>query len=128
MFKDPYQIQKLLNTKNNTFTYYSLTELEKQGHGISKLPFSIPILLENALRNFDNFAGTLDEKTKQLIAVAIAHVTQCPYCIKLHSKYALRKEASKKEITEAIWVAAKMRAGAAMLTQLLRWMKWINIK
>jgi aconitate hydratase len=52
MFKDPYQIQKLLNTKNNTFTYYSLTELEKQGHGngISKLPFSIPILLENALR------------------------------------------------------------------------------
>jgi aconitate hydratase len=65
MFKDPYQIQKLLNTKNNTFTYYSLTELEKQGHGISKLPFSIPILLENALRNFDNFAGTLDEKTKQ---------------------------------------------------------------
>jgi len=50
MFKDPYQIKKLLNTKNNTFTYYSLTELEKQGHGISKLPFSIPILLENALR------------------------------------------------------------------------------
>ncbi len=58
MSKDPYQIKKLLTTKNNTFTYYSLAELEKQGHGISKLPFSIRILLENALRNFDDFAIT----------------------------------------------------------------------
>ncbi len=58
MAKDPYQIKKLLNTKNGTFTYYSLAELEKQGHNISKLPFSIRILLENALRNFDDFAIT----------------------------------------------------------------------
>jgi aconitate hydratase len=58
MSKDPYQIKKLLTTKNNTFTFYSLAELEKQGHSISKLPFSIRILLENALRNFDDFAIT----------------------------------------------------------------------
>jgi len=58
MNKDPYQIKKLLNTKNGTYTYYSLAELEKQGHGISKLPFSIRILLENVLRNFDDFAIT----------------------------------------------------------------------
>ena len=58
MSKDPYTIKKLLTTKNSTFTYYSLAELEKQGHGISKLPFSIRILLENALRNFDDFAIT----------------------------------------------------------------------
>jgi len=58
MAKDPYKIKKLLNTKNGTFTYYSLPELEKQGHNISKLPFSIRILLENALRNFDDFAVT----------------------------------------------------------------------
>jgi aconitate hydratase len=58
MAKDPYQIKKLLNTKNGNFTYYSLPELEKQGHDISKLPFSIRILLENALRNFDDFAIT----------------------------------------------------------------------
>ena len=57
--------------------------------------------------------GALDEKTKQLIAVAVAHVTQCPYCIRSHSKSALRKGASKEEIMEAIWVAAEMRAGAA---------------
>ena len=58
MSKDPYQIKKLLTTKNNTFTFYSLAELEKQGHNIGKLPFSIRILLENALRNFDDFAIT----------------------------------------------------------------------
>ncbi|MEO6681267.1 MAG: aconitate hydratase AcnA [Ginsengibacter sp.] len=58
MAKDPYKIKKLLNTKNGTFTLYSLPELEKQGHKISKLPFSIRILLENALRNFDDFSVT----------------------------------------------------------------------
>lgn len=58
-------------------------------------------------------AGALDAKTKQLIAVAVAHVTQCPYCIKGHTKAALRHGASQQELMEAIWVAAEMRAGAA---------------
>lgn len=57
--------------------------------------------------------GVLDEKTKQLIAVAVAHVTQCSYCIKGHTPLALKSGASKEEIMEAIWVAAEMRAGAA---------------
>ena len=57
--------------------------------------------------------GALSEKTKQLIAVAVAHVTQCPYCIRSHTKIAMRKGASKEEIMEAIWVASEMRAGAA---------------
>ncbi len=57
--------------------------------------------------------GALPEKTKQLIAVAVAHVTQCPYCIRSHTKQAMRKGASKEEIMEAIWVASEMRAGAA---------------
>lgn len=69
-----------------------------------------------AWRNFSRTvfkAGALDEKTKQLIAVAVAHVTQCPYCIRGHTAGALRKGASREEIMEAIWVAAEMRAGAA---------------
>lgn len=69
-----------------------------------------------AWRNFSKTVfepGALDEKTKQLIAVAVAHVTQCPYCIKAHTKQAMRKNASKEELMEAIWVAAEMRAGAA---------------
>lgn len=57
--------------------------------------------------------GAIDEKTKHLIAVAVAHVTQCPYCIRAHTKSAMRKGASKEEIMEAIWVAAEMRSGAA---------------
>lgn len=58
MSKDPYQIKRLLTTKNGTFTYFSLEELVKQGNDIAKLPFSIRILLENALRNFDDFGIT----------------------------------------------------------------------
>lgn len=57
--------------------------------------------------------GALDAKTKQLIAVAVAHVTQCPYCIQAHTKAALRKGASEQQLMEAIWVAAEMRAGGA---------------
>jgi len=57
--------------------------------------------------------GALPAKTKQLIAVAVAHVTQCPYCIRGHAKAAHRSGASAAEIMEAIWVAAEMRAGGA---------------
>jgi len=57
--------------------------------------------------------GALSEKSKQLIAVAVAHVTQCPYCIRSHTRLAQRKGAGDQEIMEAIWVAAEMRAGGA---------------
>jgi AhpD family alkylhydroperoxidase len=57
--------------------------------------------------------GALPAKTKQLIAVAVAHVTQCPYCIRGHTAAALKQGATQKEVMEAIWVAAEMRAGAA---------------
>ncbi|WP_022884065.1 carboxymuconolactone decarboxylase family protein [Glaciibacter superstes] len=63
--------------------------------------------------------GALDQKTKQLIAVAVAHVTQCPYCIDGHTKQATRKGASPEEIMEAIWVAAEMRAGGAYAHSIL---------
>lgn len=55
--------------------------------------------------------GALPKKTKQLIAVAVAHVTQCPYCIHGHTQAALKEDATEQEIMEAIWVAAEMRAG-----------------
>jgi AhpD family alkylhydroperoxidase len=57
--------------------------------------------------------GALDEKTKQLIAVAVAHVTQCPYSIQGHTEAALHKRAGEHQLMEAIWVAAEMRAGGA---------------
>lgn len=69
-----------------------------------------------AFRNFNKEVfkeGALDKKTKQLIAVASAHITQCPYCIKGHTKQAKQEGATNEEIMEAIWVASEMRAGAA---------------
>lgn len=58
--------------------------------------------------------GTLPSKTKELIAVAVAHVTQCPYCIRAHTKSAQAKGATNKEFMEAIWVAGEIRAGSAV--------------
>ncbi len=57
--------------------------------------------------------GALSGKMKDLIAVAVAHVTQCPYCIRGHTERALHKGATQQEVMEAIWVAAEMRAGGA---------------
>lgn len=76
-------------------------------------------LAPNQQAAFDAFSkavfadGALSAKTKQIIAVAVAHVTQCPYCINGHTKAALRAGATPHELTEAIWVAAEMRAGGA---------------
>jgi AhpD family alkylhydroperoxidase len=63
--------------------------------------------------------GALPSKSKELIAVAVAHVTQCPYCIRGHTQSALRKGATEQEIMEAIWVASEMRAGGAYAHSLL---------
>ncbi|GHC42462.1 hypothetical protein GCM10007291_50240 [Gemmobacter nanjingensis] len=71
---------------------------------------------EDAFRAFSKtvFAeGALDKRTKQLIAVAVAHVTQCPWCIEGHVKAARSEGAGPEQIMEAIWVAAEMRAGAS---------------
>ncbi|EAR16142.1 carboxymuconolactone decarboxylase family protein [Robiginitalea biformata] len=57
--------------------------------------------------------GALDVRTKQLIALAVGHATRCPYCIRAHTAQALKAGASAKEISEAIWIAAEMSAGAA---------------
>ena len=57
--------------------------------------------------------GALPTKTKQLIAVAVAHVTQCPYCIRGHTELAQKHGATEQEVMEAIWVAAELRAGGA---------------
>ena len=48
-----------------------------------------------------------------MIAVAVAHVTQCPYCIRGHTERAAQRRVRSEEVMEAIWVAAEMRAGAA---------------
>ncbi|HYU95627.1 MAG TPA: carboxymuconolactone decarboxylase family protein [Sphingomicrobium sp.] len=76
-------------------------------------------LVPDAAAAFNDFGkvvfadGALPTKMKHVVAVAVAHVTQCPYCIHGHTRAALREGASQQELMEAIWVAAEMRAGAA---------------
>lgn len=72
--------------------------------------------MESSFREFSKrvFAdGALPARLKELIAIAVAHVTQCPYCIRGHTRSARRQGVTDEEIMEAIWVAAEMRAGAA---------------
>jgi AhpD family alkylhydroperoxidase len=93
----------------------STVELSKQRRNLAPGP-------AEAFKAFSQsvFAeGALPAKTKQLIAVAVAHVTQCPYCIRGHSKAALQHGATAEEIMEAIWVAAEMRAGGAYAHSIL---------
>lgn len=57
--------------------------------------------------------GAIPSKTKELMAITAAHVTQCPWCIEAHVSRAKEKGCTDEEIAEAVWVAAAMRAGAA---------------
>ena len=67
--------------------------------------------------NLDNVVGRKDgkvpQKYRELMAVAVAHSTQCPYCIKVHTLAAKKAGASKEEVAEAIFVSAAIRAGGA---------------
>lgn len=58
MTNDIFQIRRILKVEGKDYSYCCLPELQKQGFAIEKLPFSIRILLENALRNFDDFSVT----------------------------------------------------------------------
>ena len=58
--------------------------------------------------------GAIPAKFKELIAIAVALTTQCPYCIEIHSGNARRAGATEAEIAEAAMVAASLRAGAAV--------------
>jgi AhpD family alkylhydroperoxidase len=59
-------------------------------------------------------AGAIPVKYKELIAVAVALTTQCPYCIDIHSGNARKAGATDTEMAEAAMVAAALRAGASV--------------
>lgn len=70
-----------------------------------------------AFWNFDKAAfegGALSVKAKQIIAVAVALTTQCPYCIDIHGVAAREAGATDEELAEAALVAAAIRAGGAI--------------
>jgi AhpD family alkylhydroperoxidase len=59
-------------------------------------------------------AGAIPVKYKELMALAVAFTTQCPYCIDFHGKKAKEAGATEQEITEAALVSAALRAGASI--------------
>lgn len=71
----------------------------------------------NAWLNLDKIVGREDgaipRKCRELIALAVACTTQCPYCIEVHTKAAKGAGASREEIVEASLLAAALRAGGA---------------
>ncbi len=68
-----------------------------------------------AWANLDKIVGREDghipKKYRELIALGVAHVTQCVYCIEVHTKAAKKAGASKEEVAESVFIAAALRAG-----------------
>ena len=58
--------------------------------------------------------GAIPRKYRELIALAVASTTQCPYCLDVHSRNAKKAGATREEVAEAAFIAAALRAGAAV--------------
>lgn len=71
----------------------------------------------NAWLNLDKIVaredGAVPRKYRELIALAVACTTQCPYCIEVHTKNAKAAGASREEVSESAFIAAALRAGGA---------------
>lgn len=65
------------------------------------------------LNNIVGRDGAIPRKYRELLAVAVACTTQCPYCIEVHAKAARAAGATRQEVVEAAFVAAALRAGGA---------------
>jgi 4-carboxymuconolactone decarboxylase len=59
--------------------------------------------------------GALTEREKALIALAVAHTVQCPYCIDAYTQASLEKGSNIEEMTEAVHVACAIRGGASLV-------------
>ena len=91
---------------------YDAAKLKK----LARLGELVPAAWEGFLA-FDRAAmseGTIPVMTKELIAVAVAVTTQCPYCIEIHTKKAKAAGCSEAELAETVMVAAALRAGGAI--------------
>jgi 4-carboxymuconolactone decarboxylase len=89
-------------------------------HDLSKFPDMGKNRPELAQKFFDWYGavfaeGALSAREKSLIALAVAHAVQCPYCIDAYSKDALEKGSDLDQMTEAVHVAAAIRGGASLV-------------
>ena len=67
---------------------------------------------------FDKTVGrdgaSIPKKYRELVAIAVACTTQCPFCLEIHTRAAKRSGATREEVTEAAMLSAALRAGAAV--------------
>jgi alkylhydroperoxidase/carboxymuconolactone decarboxylase family protein len=94
-------------------TYYDPQDLARFGEIGEEAP-------EVARKFFDYYQavfaeGELTEREKALIALAVAHAVQCPYCIDAYTTTCLEKGSNRAEMTEAIHVACAIRGGASLV-------------
>ncbi|MGM5631612.1 carboxymuconolactone decarboxylase family protein [Apibacter raozihei] len=75
-----------------------------------------------------NVESAIPSKYKELISIAVALTTQCPYCIEVHTKKAVEMGISQQELTETIMITAALRSGAAMGYGLLSMKFFKNIE
>jgi AhpD family alkylhydroperoxidase len=91
---------------------YDMKNLEKFGRFGELAPEAFKGFVAFDAASFKD--GAIPVKHKELMAVAVALTTQCPYCIEIHSKRAMRAGATEQELAETTLVAAALRAGSAM--------------
>lgn len=94
-------------------TYYDPQDLAKFGDIGKDAP-------DLAKKFFDYYSavfaeGALTEREKSLIALAVAHAVQCPYCIDAYTKGCLEKGSNLEEMTEALHVVSAIRGGASLV-------------
>jgi 4-carboxymuconolactone decarboxylase len=94
-------------------TYYDPKDLTRFGEIGKEAP-------QLAQKFFDYYAavfaeGALTEREKALIALAVAHAVQCPYCIDAYTSGCLEKGATPEEMTEALHVVTAIRGGASLV-------------
>ena len=94
-------------------TYYKAEDLKKFGN--------ITEFQENLGNKFFEYygevfeEGALTKREKALIALAVAHTVQCPYCIDAYTSDSLEKGASEEQMMEAVHVAAAVRGGSSLV-------------
>ena len=93
--------------------YYDAQDLPKFG----QMAEGSPALWEKFLAWYSAVfeEGALSEREKVLIALAVAHAVQCPYCIDAYSSACLEKGSNEEQMTEAVHVAAAIRGGASLV-------------
>ena len=94
-------------------TYYNAEDLKKFGNITEFQP-------ELGEKFFDYYGsvfqnGALTQREKSLIALAVSHAVQCPYCIDAYTDSCLKKGADEEQMMEAVHVAAAIKGGAALV-------------